>query len=94
MDEMIKPFTDMYLIAALLVYGYEETTIDRGDRNRQKFYFKDQRKSIWVLEDAMVKPKSLDLDEIEKAFISKKLMFPPSYSDVLKSVKYTIHSYK
>jgi hypothetical protein len=93
-DETIKPFTDMYLIAALQVYGFEKVSIDRGDKNRQKFYFRDQKKSVWVLDDNLARLKALDLDEIEDAFISKKLMYPPSYSDVLKSIKYTIHSYK
>ena len=84
----------MYLIAALLSYGFERTRIDRTDVKRQRFFIADERKAVIVFSNNEVSFRELNLDEIESKFMSKQLAFPPTYTDVLKSVKYSIHSYK
>ena len=84
----------MYLIAALLSYGFERVEIDRTDPKRQRFFIEDGRKSVIIFCNNDVRNEELTLDEIESKFMSKQLAFPPTYTDVLKSVKYSIHSYQ
>jgi len=85
---------DMYLAAALVSYGAEMVKIDKADKKHQKFVFADNTVSeIWVesgnLHLRVVNP---DIKAIENYFFSKKLVYPPSYPDTIRSIKSAIHS--
>ena len=89
-----KQIGDMYLAAALVSYGSTLIRIDKGDRKHQKFVFEDNTVSeIWVesghIHLRVVTPV---IKEIENYFFSKKLVFPPSYPDTIRSIKSAIHS--
>jgi len=95
MDNELVPISDMYLASALLAYGATLEKIDRSDEKRQRFCFKDNVKSIYVAEpdnnnvSSLLNPKICD---IETLFISKSLLFPPSYPDAIRSIKSAIYS--
>jgi 6-phosphogluconate dehydrogenase len=85
---------DMYFAAALVSYGATMVRIDKSDKKHQKFVFEDNTVSeIWVeagnLHLRIVNPI---IKEIEKQFFSKKLVYPPSYPDTIRSIKSAIHS--
>jgi len=89
-----KQIGDMYLAAALVSYGSTLIRIDKGDRKHQKFVFEDNTVSeIWVesghIHLRVVTPA---IKEIENYFFSKKLVYPPSYPDTIRSIKSAIHS--
>lgn len=88
-------FTDMYLIAALLSYGFEVSYQDRKNTNRQKFYFTDSDKTVYVKTlDGDVHQEVLSLEDMRLYFMSKRLLLPGSYPDILKGLKQDIISHK
>ena len=89
-----RPFTDMYFIAALLSYEFERVDIDRDDPNRQKFIFQEEERNVYTIRDGKITVEKLSLSDIEGRYMSKRLLYPPTYPDILKTVKYSIHSYK
>ena len=93
MDE--KEFTDMYLVAALLAYGFQYSRVDRTNRNRQKFCFPTNKKyPIHLLSDGIVGSQMLNVEEVEDQYTIRTLLYPPNYPDTLRSVKYAILSNK
>ena len=91
---MEKPIGDMYLAAALVSYGGTLVRIDKADNRHQKFVFEDNTVSeIWVesgnLHLRVVTPL---IKDIETYFFAKRLIFPPSYPDTIRSIKSAIHS--
>jgi len=94
MDEY-RELTDMYLIAALLAYGFQYSNVDRTNRNRQKFCFSATKKApIYNMRDGIIGSVMLNVEEIEDEYTLRSLMFPPNYPDTLRSVKYAILSNK
>lgn len=89
-----KEFTDMYLVAALLAYGFDLVSSNRKNANRQKFLFKNEVKSIYVIIDQEAVTEYGNLDDVEIYYLSKRLLFPGSYTDILKGLKQDIISYK
>ncbi len=91
---MEKLIGDMYLAAAFLAYNGNMTHINRNDKNRQKFLFSGNVKEIWILEDNNIPVRIVDpdFDAIEVYFLSKKLLFPPTYPDCLRRIKSVIHA--
>ena len=89
-----RKISDMYLAAALLSYGADLDEIDRGDSKRQKFCFQeDSIDYIFTLDgNVPVRRQSPTIDEIETLFVSKKLLFLPSYPDSIRGIKSLIHS--
>ena len=93
--EEYKEFTDMYLIAALLAYGFQYSKVDRTNRNRQKFRFSILKKyPIHLINDGIVGSQMLNVEEVEDQYTIRNLMYPPNYPDTLRSVKYAILSNK
>jgi len=94
MDEY-RELTDMYLIAALLAYGFQYSRVDRLNRNRQKFCFPTNKKfPVYTMNDGIIGSVMLNVEEIEEEYTLHSLMFPPNYPDTLRSVKYAILSNK
>ena len=95
MDDELKKISDMYLASALLAYGATLAKIDRTDEKRQRFCFKDNIKYVYVLEPDRQNVAALHdplISDIETLFISKTLLFPPSYPDAIRSIKSAIYS--
>ena len=93
MDE--KEFTDMYLVAALLAYGFQYSRVDRTNRNRQKFCFSISKKfPVYTMRDGIIGSVMLGVEEIEDEYTLRSLMFPSNYPDTLRSIKYAILSNK
>jgi hypothetical protein len=94
MDEY-KELTEMYLIAALLAYGFQYSKVDRTNRNRQKFCFSTSKKSpVFILTDGIIGSQVLGVEEIADQYTNRTLMYPPNYPDTLRSVKFAILSNK
>jgi hypothetical protein len=87
--------SDMYLVAALLSYGAEFTSIDRSDSRRQVFDFQDKPIAVYkFIEDCMVtKVEFIELSQVEILFQSGKLMFMPDYPNKIRNVKNIIMNY-
>ena len=89
-----KQIGDMYLAAALLSYGADLQDVDRTDPRRQKFEFTGQVPNVVIIDSShatSVLPE-VSIREFETLFISKKLMFPPSYPDAIRRIKSAIYS--
>lgn len=89
-----KQIGDMYLAAALLAYGAKLIRVDKSDTKHQKFIFAEATiPRVYTISDitilAIVNPT---LAQIESSFISKELMFPPTYPDTVRNIKSLIHS--
>ena len=93
---MNKSFNDMYLIAALVAYGFETEEIDDSNKSRQKYKFSsDQVRKVFTLQpDGRSRWDMLDVNATEKAYSSERLLFPPNYPHTLRTVKYSIISKK
>lgn len=91
---MIKIVADMYLAAAYLAYGAELLKIDKSNTRHQMFEFSNSITEVYTLESSgtVVKHPNPTMDFIETAYISRKLLFPPSYTDSLRRIKVSIHS--
>ena len=90
-----KEFTDMYLIAALLAYGFENVHSDRKNPNRQKFSFKDNKQLVFTKSlDGEVHKDYYDLDGTRQAFSNNMLLLPGSYPSILKTLKQNILEYR
>lgn len=86
--------TDMYLAAALMAYGAELDRVDKSDKRRQRFVFIGEIGKILVYADngfylIMEKPVFAD---VKSKYEAKRLFFPPSYPDAVRSIKSAIHS--
>jgi len=94
MDDNKTEITDMYLAAAFMAYGAELDRIDKSDKRRQKFIFIGKVDKILVYTDngfyLLIEEPSFD--EIKSKYEAKRLFFPPSYPDAVRSVKSSIHS--
>lgn len=88
-------FTDMYLVAALLAYGFEILQSNRTDINRQSFNFKNEEITVYVVgSDGEVAAEIADLLDIRRYYLAKRLLFPGSYPDILRDLKQEIISYR
>lgn len=95
MDNKLAKISDMYLASALLAYGATLAEIDRTDEKRQRFCFRDNVKSVYVIEPDGMNVSSMlnpNISDIETLFISKTLLFPPNYPDAIRSIKSAIYS--
>ena len=92
---MIKQFTDMHLIAALMSYKFEPSDVDATDRNRQKYKFPtDQERPVYILQGGQVREVTVNVVDAEKHYSAERLMFLPSYPSKLRTTKYSIISKK
>jgi hypothetical protein len=89
-----KQITDLYLVAALLSYGFECGEVDRSNPNRQRFRIKSETKRVFVKDGAGAVVKELTLDQVEDAYINRTLILLPSYPGTLRDLKYQVHSYR
>ncbi len=94
MDDNEFSVSDMYLAAALLSYGAELDRIDKSDKRRQKFIFVGKVEKVLIYTDngfylIIEEPAFAD---IKSKYESKRLFFPPSYPDAVRSIKSSIHS--
>ena len=84
---------DMYFAAAILSYGGTLVEVDKSDRRRQKFIFSNEISEAFILDSGIpVRLETPTFKELEMCFIAKRLMFPPTYTDCLRSIKSSIHS--
>lgn len=84
---------DLHLAAILVSYGSQIIKVDRTDAKRQWFHFDKVPSSVYVSDD-MGKPTPLDvvgISDIRSLFLSKKIFFPPSFVDCLRSVKAALY---
>lgn len=88
-----KQIGDMYLAAALLAYGAKLVRTDKSDKKHQKFIFAEGS-VLKIVVDSGIPTVILHptLSEIETKFISKELLFPPTYPDTIRNIKSLIHS--
>ncbi len=93
---MNKSFNDMYVIAALIAYGFEQSGVDDKDKNRQKYLFStEEKQKVYTIQpDGRSRWDLLDALAVEKAYSNERLLFPPNYPHVLRTVKYQIISKK
>ncbi len=85
---------DMYLAAILVSYGSQITNVDKTDPKKQYFHFDILPDRILIYNDT---PNPLwcpveELAEIKSYYLSKKLYFPPTFVDCLRSVKSYLYS--
>lgn len=91
----VKSLTDMYFIAALLAYDFEILDIDRSNSDSQRYTFSlNEVKTVYIISNSQPQTQMLKVDELESAFISSKLLLPPTYIQTLKSIKNSIMSTK
>lgn len=91
---MEKQIGDMYLAAALVSYGGMLLRMDKSDRKHQKFVFEDNTVSeVWV-ESGNIHLRVIapNIEGIENYFFSKRLVYPPSYPDAIRSLKSALHT--
>lgn len=92
---MSKPISDMYFAAAVLSLGAKLEKVDRTERKRQRFIFNDAIQYMIVFEnEEEVQLKRIDaptIDDVEQAYITRRLWFPPSYTDAIRQIKAAIH---
>ncbi len=85
---------DMYLAAILVSYGSQIVNVDKSDIKKQFFHFDKLPNSVYIKNESnnpeMVQVS--ELEEIKSHFLSKKLYFPPSFVDCLRSVKSYLYS--
>lgn len=90
-----KEFTDMYLIATALSYGFRTVSTIRTDTNRQRYVFMNSVQTVYVKSlEGFVDKVDVDIEEMERYFSSRQLLFPSTYPDVLKTLKQDILSHK
>ena len=90
-----QKFTDMYLIAALLSYGYKLLSSDRKNLNRQEFVFQSSYETVYVRDlNGEVYTENLSLQDASIYYQSKRLLLLGSYPDVLRGLKQDIISHK
>lgn len=94
-DNKPKEFTDMYLIAALLSYGFKLLSSNRENKNKQYYYFDNSVQTVYVKSlDNAIEKVDADIEDVEVYFLSKQLMFLGSYPNILKDLKQDIISHK
>jgi hypothetical protein len=88
-----KQIGDMYLAAALLAYGAKLIRTDKSDKKHQKFVFAEGSVAkIYVDAGILATILHPSLADVEIKFISKELLFPPTYPDTIRNIKSSIHS--
>lgn len=88
---------DMYFAACYIAYGGKLDKVDRSDMNKQRFYLKDESVDfVWVLDDMdeAIRMENPTYDDIETAYISKTLMFPPNFPEGIRTIKTAIYAGK
>lgn len=83
---------DLYLAAILVAYGCSITHVDKSNRKQQFFYFDRLPESVYILDGLVSTQKVTTLTEILAIYLSKKLIFPPTFVDSLRSVKAYLYS--
>ena len=93
---MSKTINDLYLIAALISYGFEPEHVDDTNRDQQKYLFsvRETQKVYTLQPDGRSRWDMLDVKAVDRAYSANKLLFPPNYPEVLRKVKYAIVSKK
>lgn len=94
MDNNKTEVTDMYLASALMSYGAELDHIDKTNKKRQTFVFvgKIQRILVYTDNGFYIIIEEPSFEEIKAKYEAKRLFFPPSYPDSVRSIKSSIHS--
>lgn len=84
---------DMHIAAILVSYGSPITRVDRTDRKKQVFYFTCLPHQVFISgEIGPVICEISVLDDIISLYRSKRIFFPPSFVDCIRSVKAYIYS--
>jgi len=89
-----KYVSDMYLAAAYLSYGAALVGIDKTETRRLKFIFSGTGLSTvyYKTVDGEVEfVNSPTMDDVERLYVAKTLMFPPAYPDSVRTIKTAIH---
>lgn len=93
-DENTRSIGDMYFAAALLAYDAILVGVNREDRRRQRFEFKDTDLKVYIMDGGNAKEVLAPISRIETFFVAKSLMYPPSYPDAIRRIKSAIHGYE
>ena len=94
-DEDLVAISDMYFVAALISYQISYKRINRDNPRRLEFMFEDKPSKVYLLHEGTIAVlEFLHLDQIQAAYTSNTLMFPPSYPDAIRRVKSAIHAQK
>jgi hypothetical protein len=100
MTDRVFEFQNIYLSAALLAYKYHYLGVNRTNESHQKFRFTETlTATIYILNpnataDAtkVVAIPEASIQDVEQFFLSESLLYPPSYPESLRRVKYILHS--
>ena len=92
--EEYRAFSDMYLVASLLSYGYKIARIDKSNPRRQKFFFSMEKDAdVFVFDEGNLVKKRLGVGDVEAYFLSRTLLLPGRYIDCLREIRSNIHGY-
>ena len=92
MDEKLIAVSDMYLVAALISYGFQFEKVNRENPKRVEFLFPDKASTVYILQDGAISVlEFLGIEQIKSAYTCKTLMFLPGVFDVIRSVKGIIY---
>jgi len=84
---------DLYVAAALLAYGATLESIDRTDRNRQKFIFSVPPNEIYYMDGIVpIRVENPSFDFIETKYVNEALWYPPSFIGAIRRAKDAIYS--
>ena len=93
-EELKSGIKDLYLASALLAYKANLEHIDTRDPKCHKFYFTGTVKNVFVSDEraaAQCVPE-VTIEEFRMFYVSGKLLFPSSYPDAIRHIKFSIHS--
>lgn len=85
---------DMYLAALLISYGSRIVKVDKTDPKKQFFHFDKLPMRVFVVSDEGTPTATVfsDLLDLQSQFLSRRIFFPPTFIDCLRSVKSHIYS--
>lgn len=94
MVDGIFKFQNIYLAAALLAYNFHYYGVDRSDSRHQKFMFSDAvTATIYVKgSDGVQALPGSSIKDAEQFFVAESLLFPPTYPEAMRRVKYILHA--
>lgn len=80
---------DLHLAAVLVAYGSSIIQVDRSNPKQMFFYFDRMPPRIYIMDTTgcPVVTSVTDLCDLRALFFSKRLFFPPSFVDCLRSVR-------
>ena len=92
----VKRTTDLNLIAAYMSYGFNPDSIDTSRSDRQVYLFSVlEERPVYVLDETNL-PMEMDanVQDMERLYLSNRLLLLSDFPSVLKSLKQAVISAK